>query len=974
MSSKSIALLAYLRLTSGQRAHRAFLADLLWSEVDEERGRASLRQAALTVRALCGEALLLSDGKELRLGAELSCDAVDFAALAGRGENADAAKAYAGDFFGQFALPGARGFELWATVERERLRGIHARAADAATQKLLDEGRARSAADIAAALVSVDPLRERSWRLLLECRLMQGDLATAGVDAEAMQAHLAAHDVALEPATVSLLRRIQSRNQRVPQTDDLTLRADLVGRVAAFAALVDVWKAVEARGGAARSVTGPAGIGKTRLLEDFAVRLRSLGARVIHVRALLGEQDIPFALTAQLAGAVAVLPGAAGIAEESAATLVGLEPRLRTVFQGQQPDVSYVNDIALRRATALVDLLGAVSDERALALIVDDLHWADSASVSTLAAVCARLAGVRVLIIVAQRHQVSAALGAADIPLSTLDADEIAELLQSLAVLPDEGWALLLPRELHRVSGGTPLLVMEALRLLTSELLLIRGSSSWEHADVAALLTRLATLDVRQQRLSQLDGAMRRILVHLSLAGCALQDKIISVSVADPSYGMSVSRLLSGGWIVITEGRVVVSHDEVASSVLGICESAESQAASRGLLRALRSATEKSDAEWRLEARLLLESADWDGLVRVLDERMMAIGGRDRRWPDALANLLGDLGTRDVMREVRKRRPLFERVNRQSRILAAALLLVSAIAGVAWYRAVTPYELRFVSAPLVASDRGVAPLPVIEIVNRNGTRLQNADIPVELRLNSPTARIAAEQVQEVHDGLRSFSGSRVLGLDRDTARIVIEAASPGLVSARTVLLRHSDSYLRLEHLTAASGNVSVRGDTMFVDAGARVAVNAQLLYSAAYYAASVMIAGVPTWGDPATSWLELGPMATPAKDMKAFVPISFDSPRIAGRFRLFIVMAAESDAAHIAAATNWAVGAPRWNDGDDLAHWGDAEAASARQLGQVKSGTWLFQQGRAPVVSVPATVIDVVVRDAAVRTAAASRE
>jgi DNA-binding SARP family transcriptional activator len=38
LAAKAVALLAYLRLATHKRAHRAFLADLLWSEVDEERG------------------------------------------------------------------------------------------------------------------------------------------------------------------------------------------------------------------------------------------------------------------------------------------------------------------------------------------------------------------------------------------------------------------------------------------------------------------------------------------------------------------------------------------------------------------------------------------------------------------------------------------------------------------------------------------------------------------------------------------------------------------------------------------------------------------------------------------------------------------------------------------------------------------------------------------------------------------------
>lgn len=974
LSSKSIALLTYLRLTANQRAHRAFLADLLWSEVDEERGRASLRQAVLSLRATVGETVLVSENQDLRLAQHIECDALEIVAWAARGDHAAVAEGYGGEFFGQFALPGARGFELWATVERERLRSIYVRSADAATQKLLDEGRAGAAAEIAERVITAEPLRERSWRLLLESRLTLGDFARAEVDAAAMRAQLASQGMQLDAATESLLRRIRLRNEAVPSRENADLRAELVGRVAPFSALVDAWKSVGAHGATIRAVTGPAGIGKSRLLDDFAERLRSLGARVVQIRALLGEHEIPFAMTAQLVTALASSPGAAGISAESAATIVALEPRLQSTFQGHKPDVAPSHDVSLRRAAALVDLIGAVSDERALAVLIDDLHWADTASVRVLAAASARLGGARVLLLTAQRHGVAASIGAVEIPLATLSVGETRELLQSLATLPDAAWAEELPHELRRLAAGTPQLIVETLRLLTQEQVLLRREGVWNADDESTLRSRLATLDVRGERLRQLDREMREILLHLSLSGCALHHRVLVASCPGFDVGSTLARLKTGGWILSADDTIGVSHDDVARSVLHVATTTETQAASRALITALRDTPKKSDAEWRLEARLLLETPDWDGLVRTLDASRLVFGDPDWSWRSALTNLLGDLASDDVLREVGRRRPVRERISPRFLRELAGLCAVCLLAIGGWHLAVTPYALRFVSAPLAASDRGLSPVPVIEIVNRLGARVAGADNRVMLHLTSSKARLVGDAATEVRNGTQTFSEGRVLNAEADTLPFVIEATSDGLVPAHTVLMRQSDAFLRLDHLSVAAGTARVAADTMYVGAGSHVAANATLVYSTGFYAASVMLAGVPTWGDAASTWLELGPMSTPARNARAFVPVRFVAPSAAGRYRLFLVMAAESDAAHIASATNWAAGAPQWNDGNDLAHWGDAEAESARRLGQVKTGTWLYRENiRSPLVSLPATVIDIVVRDAVTQPVTASR-
>jgi DNA-binding SARP family transcriptional activator len=974
LSSKAIALLAYLRLAAGRRAHRAFLADLLWSEVDEERGRASLRQAVLSIRHHAGDGLLIAEGAYLRLVADMSCDAVEFIDLAARGEGEAAVGIYSAAFFDRFAVPGARGFEHWATVERERLRGAFTQSADAACQQLLDNSRARAALDIALQLVSEDPLRERSWRLLLECRLALGDLSAAHLDVASLQAVQFANSIEIEPATAALISRVARGHSALQGSDEPALRADLVGRTSEFAALLDAWKQLAVHGRVVRMITGGAGVGKTRLLDDLATRLRSLGARVICSGARIGEHGIPYALIASVAERLVALPGAAGVSPDSARTLVRLEPRLRKVYPSAEPDTAHAIDVPLRRATALADLITAVSDERAIALLIDDLHWADDASVRTLAAACTRTNGARMLLVLAQRHVGTAAFEVPELVLDALTSDHIQELVESIAPLPDAQWTSALVPALLRATRGLPLLVMEALNLLTQEALLVHTATTWESPNQDRLVARLVTLDVQRERLMQLDSTMRRVLLRAAVAKSAIDTRILFSATERLDFDDAIRRLVTGGWLVVSGSQTRVQHDEIAQSMRDASSDGDVREAQTSLMNALQSTPLKSDAEWRLEARLTLEAGDLTALSRTIDFWMDANqSARNRRdWRVGATTLLGNLASDKVLRQLSTTRPLAQRLTQAPRSVAigATIALACISSGFVYRRVNTPVAVRFVTSPLSATSRTMSPVPVVEIVNADGRRVSGATNSVQLRLRAATARVLGGDGRNAERGAVSFPDARILGHESDASDLVIEAVSPGLTSARVKLLTGIDAIVRIDALRVPTTNdVRVNADTVVVRAGSRVQLTADLSYTSPWLASSVMLAGVPTWGDPATTWLELGPIVTPARNARNFTTINFTSPERAGRYRLFLVMAAESDAAHIASGTNWGAGAPRWHDGNDLAQWGHDEAASARRFGFVtlRAGTWVYGSGHSPDRGshVAAAVIEIVVQDAA---------
>ena len=153
------------------------------------------------------------------------------------------------------------------------------------------------------------------------------------VEADALEALLRHEGRDPEPATVAALRRAKQSPDPAGGSLPSALIAELVGREREFSTLTQAWQ--QARHAAVHVLlASPTGLGKTRLLHDFHARLKTLGARAILVRANPGERDLPFALAADLAGALGELPGGAAVAPATAATLVALNPALSAHFGG----------------------------------------------------------------------------------------------------------------------------------------------------------------------------------------------------------------------------------------------------------------------------------------------------------------------------------------------------------------------------------------------------------------------------------------------------------------------------------------------------------------------------------------------------------------------------------------------------------------------------------------------------------------
>jgi predicted Ser/Thr protein kinase len=296
-----------------------------------------------------------------------------------------------------------------------------------------------------------------------------------------------------------------SRQERTPRTDALAealpTPTAFVGRLrerALLRGIVD--EAVSEHTCAVVSVSGDAGVGKSRLIEAFAAEVPSQGARVFRADAAADSTGVPFFVLTQLLRSV---PASAG----GVATAHVLDLICR--FDGAQTGLD-LRALADQLRLAWFDLLASWTDAGPLVLVVDDAHRADLATLRYLEhglRFVEELGDRSLVLVVAHRPgNVCDGLRGA-LPADRVFSVHLGPLGELARVRLASAWAgtgtsPATVRELARLSGGNPSHLRE----------LCRGyqSASGPSTSLASLVWA---------RLARLDGEARRVLRAASIVG-----------------------------------------------------------------------------------------------------------------------------------------------------------------------------------------------------------------------------------------------------------------------------------------------------------------------------------------------------------------------------------------------------------------------------------------------------------------------
>jgi hypothetical protein len=416
---------------------------------------------------------------------------------------------YRGHFLEGLGTMGSAQFEHWVDSERYRLQLILRRAADVTIKQLLSRGRARRAEVLARRMRGTDPEHVGTWRLLVESLLSAGDYVAAQVEARALQDFLHREEPAdIDSAAAEVIERAQGMGATAKPDHRDRLEPELVGREAQFGSIIEAWH--QASGGRSQHihVTAPTGLGKTRLLEAVHHHLQATGCTSVFVHTDRGGRSVPSALAGELADAVGALPGAMGISPRAAGALVSLQPRLSAKYDAA-PDLEEGPEALRFRALALIELVAAVCEEAPLALLIDDIDASDPLSTSLIESLIGKLGNKPLMLVTASRLASVECVQSSrttDIELRALTEDDVRDLVQGFAALPEEPWAEELVRGLHRVTAGSPRIAQETLQMSLDSGALSRDDG-WRCPDPTDLARSLDRGGAVRRRLEGLEQA-----------------------------------------------------------------------------------------------------------------------------------------------------------------------------------------------------------------------------------------------------------------------------------------------------------------------------------------------------------------------------------------------------------------------------------------------------------------------------------
>ena len=228
----------------------------------------------------------------------------------------------------------------------------------------------------------------------------------------------------------------------------------LVGRQAELAWLGAALAGPRAQGPRAVEVVGEPGIGKTRLLTEFSVRAERAGQLVLAGRAAEFERETPFGVL------VEAMDDHLASIDPRRLERIGADLRepLAAVFPSLAWHATGAEVERYRVHRAVRALLEEITPLGGLVLVLDDLHWADEASVELVVHLLRNPVPAPMLLVLAYRpRQVPARLSAAlagdrltkRLEVGPLSAQEADELL-------GEGMSRRQRRALYRDSGGNP--------------------------------------------------------------------------------------------------------------------------------------------------------------------------------------------------------------------------------------------------------------------------------------------------------------------------------------------------------------------------------------------------------------------------------------------------------------------------------------------------------------------------------------
>lgn len=540
--------LVYLLLHHGIPQNRQYVSFILWPDSSERQARTNLRKLIHQLNTTFPEIhnYLDDDGKTLLWKDEQSyfLDVKEFERAIERAENAMANKdhhsaidafKYTVSLYGNDLFPPC--YDEWIEAPRERFRNRFIQSLETLTGLLTEHRDYHTAISYANQLLGYDPVHEGAARQLMTLYSLVGERARALRVYHTLTKTLS-RELGVKPEGPSeeLYKRLLSMDSGEEQLPAQTthrassIHTPFVGRHEEWKLLLQSWTTASTLTPLFTLVSGEAGIGKTRLLEELMYWSTRQGIVTAKTRSYAVEGKIAFGPLTEWLRSKPVYDALHSVEPESLREVSRLLPEINQEYPDLPPSDPLTESWQRRKfLEALSDALTAPS--RPLLLIIDDLQWCDRETLEFLNFLYRTKPDARFLIAGSVRpEEIGNGHPLTDLLTDIRKSDQLTEI--HLSPLNKEDTRILAghlleaeidnenAQQLFHNTEGNPLFIVETIRMETGSLsgnITVPATGSQSVTHTTGLPPKVKT--TIQRRLLQLSETSRELVYLAAIIG-----------------------------------------------------------------------------------------------------------------------------------------------------------------------------------------------------------------------------------------------------------------------------------------------------------------------------------------------------------------------------------------------------------------------------------------------------------------------
>ena len=503
-----------------------------------------------------------------------------------------ARKLYKGDYLGDEL------YAEWAQFPRMQWKRRYEQLMVNLAVAYRQNGRYQQAITLCHEILTMDNVNETAGRLLMSCHTALGERTTAlKIYADLVDALQNEIGVDPMPETVELASQIKlpdgnwKRDEKVYSLVSTPLRipSPFVGRGVEIDRLTQLLTQVTVGQGQMALITGEPGIGKSRLVAETAAIAHRGGFQVLSAYCYPVEQAMPYQPLIDLVRQVMAYDNhwqqlAPVWLRELAILVPEMEETAAAAMTVSMPSYELDESQQGRLFQAILHIFAKQAERGKLMIIIEDIHWADSATLQCLHYLTRHIVQVPILLIftlraeyistdadlVAMLHSLQRESHVVSLPLARLtEADTIALLAQTADTVP---YVDQLSHWLYQETDGNPFFFTSLLQSIREDGLLVNAAKKdWQAlAQTDPTLTLPdAVRDLVLDRLQRLLPSEQETLNWIAVYGRSLDFSTLQAISLHPHMTLlnAVEKLGERQLLVETTGQYDFDHNKIREVV-----------------------------------------------------------------------------------------------------------------------------------------------------------------------------------------------------------------------------------------------------------------------------------------------------------------------------------------------------------------------------------------------------------------------